>query len=292
MIKRIFAPTIILAIIAASLLYASGAQANSTSLSDFAGITAYTQIELGEGDAVDLEAVKSAFLMVEYETPDLVVGTLDLPLYETAYDPLVLVTAVGEIVAFYPNEDPASKLVDVLSKNLDETLLEKAVKIVADAAGVVPGPISHYDFGNPVATNMLLVAEYEPDGNAFTLQFGTGNTYAEKSYAFYRTFAPSFTLDNDTTEQVNFVETNADYYGAGYYGTIYDHFPVEVPDSDPIEIIDFDPETEYTFAVQAGDHLGFGVLAILYSGDAAYTVNNADFSRSISLNHLDLKLKN
>ena len=82
--------------------------------------------------------MKSAFLMVEYETPDLVVGTLDLPLYETIYDPLVLVTADGDIVAFYPNADPAGKLVDVISKNLDETLLEKAVKIVADAAGVVP----------------------------------------------------------------------------------------------------------------------------------------------------------
>ena len=74
--------------------------------------------------------------MVEYQTADLVVGTLDLTPYESIYDPLVLVTAVGEIVAFYPNIDPAGKLVDVLSKNLDETLLEKAVKIVADAAGV------------------------------------------------------------------------------------------------------------------------------------------------------------
>jgi len=285
MFKRIFSTTVILAIIAASLFFASGtqqpafvntAQAAPISLSSYAGMTAYTNI-----GTVTLDDVKSAFVMIEYEGADFIVGTLDLPLYESAYDPLVLVTAGGNIVAFYPNTDPAGKVADILSKNLDETLLEKAVKNVAEAAGAVPTTIYHYDFSNLDATNLLLVAEYEPEGNTFTLHFGAGNAYYEKSYAFYRTFAPSFTLDNESVEQVNFLnEESADYFGTGYYGTVYGHFPVNIPDTDPI---DFDPEIEYTFSVEAGDHLGFGALAILYSGDVDSTVHDADFSHKISL---------
>lgn len=276
MIKRIFS-TIILAFIAASLFFASGAQppafvgvvqAAPTSLSDVAGIAAYTTI-----GPVELETVKPAFQMIEYQTADLVVGTLDLPAYETNYDPLVLVTSGGDIVAFYTNADSAAKLVDVISKNLDETLLENAVNAVAAVAGVVPTAIAYYDFGNPAADKMLLVAEYEPDGNAFTLQFESGNTYAEKSYAFYRTYAPSFSLDNDEIDQVDFVEANADYIGEGYYGTIYGRFTA----------INFDPEYLNTFAVEAGDHLGFGALAILYSGAAPYTAADKDFEEVIPL---------
>ena len=270
MIKRIFS-SIILAIIAASLFFASGdqppafvgvVQAAPTSLSDEAGIAAYTNI-----GSVELEIVKPAFQMIEYQAAELVVGTLDLSPYETIYDPLVLVTVEGDIVAFYADADPAAKLVDVIGKNLNETLLENAVKTVAAAAGVVPVTIDHYDFENPDADKMLLVAEYEPDGNAFTLQFDAGNAYYEKSYAFYRTFTPSFTLDNDLIDQVNFVTTNADYIGEGYYGTIYGQFTA----------IDFDPEYLNTFAVEAGDHLGFGALAILYSGEAAYVAAYKDF---------------
>ena len=277
MSKKIFSTMVILAIIAAAFFSAAGtAQAEEEpSLSDYAGIAAYTDI--GPIATENLEAVKSAFLMIEYETTDLVVGTLDLTPYEADYDPLVLVTADGDIVAFYLNEDPAGKLVDVISKNLDETLLEKAVKIVADAAGVEDVDalsISHYDFGNEAATKMLLVAEHEPDGNAFTLQLnGAITSYQEKSYAFYRTFAPSFTLDNDTIDQVDFVEANADYLGLGYYGTIYGDF----------EVIDFIPGVLNTFAVEAGDHLGFGALAILYDDVASYTVADKDFEEVIDL---------
>ena len=277
--KRIFSIMVILAIVAAAFFSAGGAQAAPTNLSAEAGIAAYTTIVVAEGVDV-LEAVKPAFLMVEYQTDDLVVGTLDLPLYETEYDPLVLVTALGDIVAFYPNTDPAGKLADVISKNLDKTLLEQAVEMVAAAAGVVPTSISHYDFRDLGADKMLLVAEYESDGNAFTLQFVDGNDYYEKSYAFYRTFAPSFTLDNEFIDQVDFVDVSPDYLGLGYYGTIYGHFPVVVSEE---EEIDFDPEVLNTFAVEAGDHLGFGALAILFSGDALNTVADADFSKTIPL---------
>ena len=78
---------------------------------------------------------------------------------------------------------------------------------------------------------------------------------------------------------MDFVEVNADYIGLGYYGTIYGHFPVVVSEE---EVIDFDPGVLNTFAVEAGDHLGFGALAILYSG-VAPTVNDADFSKELDL---------
>ncbi|MAT44893.1 MAG: hypothetical protein CL609_21385 [Anaerolineaceae bacterium] len=277
MIKKLFSSTAILAIIAASFLFASTAQqpafinpvqAASTTLSGYAGIAAYTHTT-----PIDLEMVKSIFQVIEYMDNSTIIGTLDLPIYESEYDPLVLVSSDGWIFAFYSNSDPAGKLLDVISKNLDETLLEKAVKIVAGAAEIVNPMIDYYDFGNPAAAKMLLVAEYEPDGNAFTLFLDGNNDYYEKSYGFYRTYYPSFTLDNEGIDQVNFVLENQDYIGEGYYGTIYGHF----------ETIDFGTEIEQTFAVQAGDHLGFGALAILYSGDAPVMVADKDFIKEISL---------
>lgn len=277
MIKKLFSSTAILAIIAASFLFASTAQqpafvnpvqAASTTLSGYAGIAAYTHTT-----PIDLEMVKSVFQVIEYMDTSTIIGTLDLPIYESEYDPLVLVSSDGWIFAFYSNSDPAGKLLDVINKNLDETLLEKAVKIVAGAAEIVDPMIDYYDFGNPGATKMLLVAEYEPDGNAFTLFLDGNNNYYEKSYAFYRTYYPSFTLDNEGIDQVNFVLENQDYIGEGYYGTIYGHF----------ETIDFGTDIEQTFAVQAGDHLGFGALAILYSGDGPIMVADKDFIKEISL---------
>lgn len=272
MIKRIISLTIILTIIATAMFfYGNGQQpalvkAEAVSV----GMAAYAQIGV-----IDLQIVKPVFKIIEYEETGLIVGTLDLPVYEAEYDPLVLVNSGGLILAFYPADDPAGKIVDVISKNLNETLLEKAVKIVAAKAGVTPDAVSHFDFAHPSVEKLLLVAEYEPDGNAFTLQMDSANTYGEKSYAFYRTFAPSFTLDNETIDQVNFALTNADYIGAGYYGTIFGRFGIDA--------IDFDPTALNTFAVQAGDHLGFGSLAILYSGTAPITVADKDFEKEIAL---------
>jgi hypothetical protein len=280
--NKLFSMMVILTMIVTAFFYTGGAKqslavgealAETTSLSAEAGMAAYANI----GTISDLGSLKSAFLTIEYEDPSetFFIGTVDVPIYEPIYNPYVLVHEDGWIVSFYPKTDPASKMVDVISRNLNETLLEKAVKIVGgDAVS-----ISHYDFGNPDATKMLLIAEYQADGNTFTLNVPSSNTL-EKSYAFYRTYEPSFTLDNDVINQVNFVETNADYVGGGYYGTIYGRFGL--PDDDHLYRIDMPLDIKNSFTVWNLGFNAFGALA-LYGVETDFALADQDFVREILL---------
>jgi len=193
--KRLFSIAIIAVMILGTFFYAGGpvgrVQAAETTLADFAGISAWAQATF------DYDAAKSIFLAIEYEGADYFIGTYDMPLYEPEYDPLVLVTAAGDVVAFYPAKDPAGKIADVMSRDLiADTLLEKAVKAVAGEVTV-----THYDFANPTATTLALIGEYQADGDSFTLTL-PAETVFEKSYGFYRSYEPSFTLDSDAISRM------------------------------------------------------------------------------------------
>ena len=275
--NKLFSIVVILTMIATAFFYTGGAKqsfvvgealAETTSLYAEAGISAYANI----GPIDDLDEFKEAFLTIEYEVPGtFFIGTLDMPVYEPIYNPFVLVHKADWIVAFYPNTDPASKMVDVIGRNLEETLLEKAVKIVGGAS---VEEIFHYDFRYSGATNLLLIAEYQADGNTFTLDVPSTNV-DEKSYAFYRTYEPSFTLDNEMIDQVNFVLTNADYASGLVYGTIYGHFG-------PEPLIDIPTDITNTFTVWNRDFYAFGALA-LYGGADDFTYADQDYLREIAL---------
>jgi hypothetical protein len=282
--KSIFSMMVILTLILAAFFYAGGpkqsayvgeALAAETSLFSEAGISAY--VNVGEFNP---NSVKSAFQTIEYDAGSYFIGTVDIPVYEPIYNPYVLVHKDGWMVAFYPQADPAGKIVDVISRNFDQTLLEKALTIVGNAGGLPLPEISYYDFGHPLASQMLLVAEYQADGNTFTMNMPSTNAYAEKSYAFYRTYEPSFTVDNDEIDEVNFVLANADYKSSIVYGTIYGHFAD--PDLEP-GFIDLAENITNTFKVWNRDFYAFGALAILYSGEEVIEVADHDYLREVPL---------
>jgi hypothetical protein len=282
--KSIFSMMVILTMILAAFFYAGGpkqsayvgeALAAETSLFDEAGISAYVNV-----GAFDPNSVKSAFQTIEYDAGLYFIGMVDIPVYEPIYNPYVLVHEDGWIVAFYPQADPAGKIVDVISRNFDQTLLEKALTIVGNAGGLTLGEIAYYDFGHSLASQMLLVAEYQADGDTFTMNMPSTNVYAEKSYAFYRTYEPSFTVNNDLIDEVNFVLANADYKSSIVYGTIYGHFAD--PDLEP-GFIDLAEDITNTFKVWNRDFYAFGALAILYSGEGAIAVADHDYLREVLL---------
>ena len=134
MIKRIFSITIILTIIATSLFFTSTAQAADP----VAGFAAFAA-----DDAITVAGLEGKFITIEYVGTDFIIGRFDMPVYEPEYDPLVYVED-GLIVAFYPPEDPAGKIVDVMARTTNVTLLEKAILLLTDDGDPDTAPGSHF----------------------------------------------------------------------------------------------------------------------------------------------------
>jgi hypothetical protein len=249
------------------------ALAEASTLAEVAGMTAWYNV----GGAITPADFVSGFSTVEYQTADYIVGTVDIPIYVAEYNPHVLVHSSGYILAFYPNTDPAAKMIDVIAKSLNTTLLEYAVVMVGAAGGTTISDVTYYDFGNPAATDMLVLAENRADGeNFFSLQMPANiidedgidpdesviydYIYYDKSYSFYQTYLPEFNLN-----EVNFVLDNADFVGPGYYGAIFGHFYEDpVPETDPV-ITDLLPDTFNEFTVDSGSTSAFGAVVLTYS---------------------------
>ncbi len=273
--KRTISILVILTVLAGLFSYPGGQvkSVQAADISTVAGIAAWTDL-----DGLSLDQVKPVFLSVDYLALDgsYLVGKIDLPVYEAEYNPLVMVNTDGLVVAYYPRENYAGKLVDVIGKQLNETLLEKAVKLVAVSVGSTTPTINHYDFAHPEATNLLLIAEDKADGSTFTLNLPSSNLYSAKSYAFYQSYSASFTIDNDTIDQVSFVASNADFTGEGIYGTIFGHF------GDPYSI-DIPLGVSNTFTVWSDGIHAYGALAILHNNMAVIQSADADAIRDIPL---------
>ncbi len=268
MMKKIFVSVIMIFAILSSLFGTGASQpvlAATTTLAEVAGVTAW----YNAGATIDLAQFISGFSTVEYQTPDLVVGTVDIPVYVDEYTPYVMVHSSGYILAFYPKGDPAGKMIDVIAKQLNTTLLEYAVVMVGAAGGLTVADVTYYDFNNPLATDMLVLAENRADGeNTFSLQMPANiidedgidpdesviydYVYYDKSYGFYQTYLPEFKLND-----INFVLDNADFVGPGFYGSIFGHFR---PD-----ITDLDPEALNAFTVNSGSTSAFGAIVLTYS---------------------------
>jgi hypothetical protein len=122
-----------------------------------AGISAYVKAKT----SITLSAAKSSFATIERETPNYIIGTVALSLHKQEECPLVYVSTDGWIVAYYPKERPSSWLFPWADYNggpISSTTLSKAVGIVASAVGGSSSGLKYYDFRNPGATKMILIA--------------------------------------------------------------------------------------------------------------------------------------
>ena len=284
------------------------ALAEAAFLDDVAGISAWYTFECVPTLEVlcpELADFASVIYGVEVQTDDSIIGSVAIDGYADVYDPHVFVGRVAEsvtdpetyevtvtytywIMAYYLEDEPAAKMLDVIAQPVGvdlppQTLLEKAVGTVGIAAGIDPviTPIDAalYDFSNPGATNMLFVAEDKAedelnlgdDNYWFTLAIPDG-TYYEISYAFYQNYIPVFSLDG-----INFVNTNADYIGGAPLGTIYGDLGTDA----------LVPLQSYLFEVDTISYAdaGYGALLITYSDALAtdFVLDTADWVEAFAL---------
>ena len=129
-------------------------------LEDEAGISASIQLA-----SANLELAETAFKNIEKKTAGYIVGSVAIDGYDERYDVHVYVDAFGQMVAYYLNSEPASKIIDwvgyATSHVVTGSKLEIALTLVCDAMGVSLTEVRYYDFRYPEATSVKIIADEE-----------------------------------------------------------------------------------------------------------------------------------
>jgi hypothetical protein len=133
-----------------------------------AGIAAYVQVP----SPVDLEGVKGAFKIIEQETSDFVVGTVEITNAPLA--PHVFVSSDGWIVAYFLRDESVGNAwaYDHGFKPPDD-VLARALTQVSSTVGGAPASPSYFDFEYPGA-NRVSVINAPTSGDLFEVQIPNG----------------------------------------------------------------------------------------------------------------------
>jgi hypothetical protein len=184
-------------------------------LDDEAGISAYMQAAF----TINLNDVRGSFTTIELETASYIIGSIHLPGYPEAYDPHVYVHIDGWILAYYLDQDPASKIVDLHSETLNSTLLEDAISIIANAAGVPVTDVYFYNFHYPNATHMMFIAEDFNNGDSFSITATSSYAYFEHSWSVWRGPSNAYFVFDGVNKLADNPSYNDSQNGYGYIST-------------------------------------------------------------------------
>jgi len=155
----------------------------TTQLAAEAGISAYLQTST----SIDLGLIKDEFRTIETQTDDYIIGSVPVPDHPEHFDVHVYVHKDGWILAYYMNNEPTAKMVDVRGWTISSTKLETVISIIAGTLGEPMTGLKYYDFRYPNATHILMVAEDHNDGREFYIEMPTEYGYSERSFGLYYT---------------------------------------------------------------------------------------------------------
>jgi len=161
-------------------------------LEEEAGISAYTNV----GQAIDLEAARSAFRTIEYETDEYIVGSVPLPDYAETEDVHVFVHRDGWVVSYYLRDEPTGKIVDWEEYSggaITGTKLEDGIFAVCAATGVPAGDTEYYHFRYAYANELVIVAEaVSGEEDTFRMKLPGNFIFYERSYSHSHYYSSSF----------------------------------------------------------------------------------------------------
>lgn len=153
---------------------------------DEAGISAYFRAPF----SITIASVRPAFRTIEYEDSNYIIGSVAVPDYEgESEDVHVYVHRDGWFLAYYLASDPAGKIIDWrlydrTGRNTFSTKLESALSVVALPVGVTPSGISFYDFRNPDANRLIMIADWSEGIDTFQVNLPNNFVYLERSWSF------------------------------------------------------------------------------------------------------------
>jgi hypothetical protein len=184
--KRKMRKSIILTAIAVFCLVTAAADATNF-LEEEAGICAYTNTER----SIDMARVKPLYRTIEYETDEYIIGSVPIGEYPETEDVHVYASKDGWIAAYYPANDPVSKMIDwnnYQGGQLTSTKLELALKKVSDTLNFPLVEVKYYDFVTPRANKLLIVIDREDTNYAtdsFEIMIPDDVTIYERSWGLY-----------------------------------------------------------------------------------------------------------
>lgn len=204
-----------------------------------AGISAWIK-----ADPITISQVASVFRTIEVQNTEYIIGSVEIPGYAEHYDAHVYAHRDGWILAYYFNTDLIGKIVDVRTKTITSTNLDTAIARVAGAAGAPFSQANYYDFRYPNATNFIMVAEDNANGNDFTINLPTDFAYFERSWAG-EGYGAGLTIDGVAATRSHFEHTGSFYFSYG-----------------PITNTQLSPGVNHTIVTPY--NLSYGVVIILY----------------------------
>ena len=164
--KKRYIPMIFVALFGIAFLFAGSACAAVDFPADEAGISAYVKAK----STVNLNDAKPAFATIERETDDYIIGTVALSKHTEEQYPHVYVSTDGWVVAYYPNDRPASWILpwaDYSGGPIASTTLSKVLGTVCSEIGGTTTGLKYYDFRYEDASKMMIIVESVRNGANF-----------------------------------------------------------------------------------------------------------------------------
>jgi hypothetical protein len=151
-----------------------------------AGIAAYIRANSN----INLATVVSFYRTIETQTADYILGSVAVTGYNDSHDVKVYIHKDGWVMAYYPRNEPTSRIFDWVhydgSGNLPTKLEEVLTRIGAQvgASSAVP---SYYHFAQPNANRLLLVADRLDAGGTdnFDIELPNTFTFHENSWSHF-----------------------------------------------------------------------------------------------------------
>jgi len=125
-----------------------------------AGISAYANA----GQAIDLSKAKPLYKVIEDETAEYLIGTMELPGYGESWWPHVWIDKSGWIVVYYPKTEPTSKFFEWAGFSLEAgptttTLRDVLLDILKKLYLPTTIDVRYYHFQYPEATKLFIVVD-------------------------------------------------------------------------------------------------------------------------------------
>jgi len=178
----------------------TGTASLASIIEDEAGISAYFQAST----SISLDDVRDVFRTIEVETTDYIIGSVAVINYPESEDVHVYVHVDGWILAYYLAADPVGKIFDWRDYHDGgqtdiTTKLENTLVVVAGEAGVPFTDATYYDFRNPNATHLMLIAEWiYNSSDSFEINTPGSFAYYERSWSLGSNGYGSYELDGVT----------------------------------------------------------------------------------------------
>lgn len=152
------------------------------------GICAYVKLDQN----IEIGRASAAFVAIEAQEEDYVIGTVSLPSQSESMWPHLYVSSSGWIMAYYPRTEPTSRMIqwigyqrgDIGTTTLRDALVQASQQIGVNMTAV-SSLMAYYHFQYPTATKLLIAVDTTTGSDSFTYTIPSELNLLEASWAHY-----------------------------------------------------------------------------------------------------------